>query len=366
MHELMSFDRIQLETVGRTLDHLMAADLTARGVVDRLFETARKVAGGRERHEGGVEENGYGRGSGGQSLLGTVTVALAERLTRESPGPRVLLATGFPSRSWMFDDLTETDGPVGVAVLARVLEEAWGAVPLVVTGRQLVPVMTETLRAAGLIVGTADQALASKPGPPTAAVTAVVPFTSDPDAANDEGAGLLDRIDPAAAIAVEMPDRAVDGRYHNVSGREVPGHLVACTDVLFTQARQRGTLTVGIGDGGNELGMGNLRPALSQWMEGGDAFLATTEVDLAIAAGVSNTGAFGLAACLAAAAGQPEVLDRIDVARVIERCSAVGAVEGVSSRVDPMSDGIPLHLNRALWDLMRFAVRQGLKGWQKF
>lgn len=356
-------DTTQLETIGRTLDHLIAADLTARGVVDALFETARAETA--SRAQAGSEEFQAGIARPGPSLLATVAAAIAGRLEREGKGARALLATGYPSRSWMFDDLTETDGPVGVAVLARVLEEAWGVVPLVVTGRQLVPVVEATLRSAGLIVGTVEQALASKPGPPAAAVTAVIPFTADREAAEEEARVLLRRAAPALALAVEMPDRAADGQYHNVSGREVPPHLVAAAHVLFTEARKQGVLTVGIGDGGNELGMGNLAPALSRWMEGAGAFLARTEVDLAIAASVSNTGAFGLAAALAAAAGRPDVLSRIDVGRVIERCSDAGAVEGVSSRVDPMSDGVPLALNRALWDLMRFAVEQGLKGWQK-
>ncbi|BAS28068.1 glutamate cyclase domain-containing protein [Limnochorda pilosa] len=360
----MSVEKTLLQTIGRTLDHLIAADLTARGVVDALFEAARSDALARSQSDPRARQE-PAAGQAPPSLLATVAGALAGRLGQAGPGTRAILATGYPSRSWMFDDLTETDGPVGVAVLARVLEEAWGVVPVVVTGRQLVPVVAATLRSAGLIVGTLEQALRSKPGPPAAAATAVVPFTSNQESAVSEAQALLEQVVPALALSVETPDRAADGNYHNVSGREVPPRLVAAAHVLFTEARKRGVLTVGIGDGGNELGMGNLAPDLSRWMEGAGAFLARTEVDLAIAAAVSNTGAFGLAASLAAAAGRPDVLDRIDVGRVIERCSDAGAVEGVSSRVDPMSDGVPLALNRALWDLMRFAVAKGLKGWQK-
>ncbi|MBE3597836.1 MAG: DUF4392 domain-containing protein [Limnochordaceae bacterium] len=92
----------------RVMDHLIAADLTARGVVDPLFEAAAAQACGT------VE----GR-SGPPSLTEAVSGAIARRLIAHGAGARALLATGFPSRSWLFDDLTETDGPVGVAVLAR-------------------------------------------------------------------------------------------------------------------------------------------------------------------------------------------------------------------------------------------------------
>lgn len=346
----------RLDAIGRALDHLLSVDLTARGVADALFEAARRQAAAA----------GDRSTAPPPSLVRTVALAVVGRLAASEPGARVLLLTGFPSRSWLLEGLTETDGPVGAAVLARVLEEALGAVPVLLTEARLVPYVAASVRAAGLITGSLEQALASKPGPPAAAVAAVVPFASAaggdaPSAARE----LLARVRPAAAIAVEMPGKAADGRYYNVSGREVPPHLVADGDALFQEARRRGVLTVGIGDGGNELGMGNIADAVESLLPEGRRVAARTPVDFCIAASISNTGAFALAAALAAEAGRPEVLDAIDVGRIIERCSDAGAVDGVSSRVDPMSDGVPVSLNRALWDLMRFAVRSGLRGWVK-
>lgn len=338
----------------RALDHLVAADLTARGVIEPLFEAA-------AQHAASV----LGATSQGASLLGLVSQAVAARLLGAGYGARVVLATGFPSRSWLFEGLTETDGPVGAAVLARVLEEAWGAVPVVVTEGRLIPYAQVSLRACGLILGSLDQALASKPGPPTASVAAVVPFPSDPQAATAQAERLLDTLQPAVAIAVEMPGRGVDGRYHNVSGREVPSNLVADADRLFMAARRRGVLTVGIGDGGNELGMGNISETVARVVPQGELLAARTPVDLVVAASVSNLGAFALAAALAARAGRPDVLDAIDVGRVIERCADAGAVDGLSARPDPLSDGTPVCINRALWEIMRFSVRQALKGWVK-
>ncbi|MBE3597837.1 MAG: DUF4392 domain-containing protein [Limnochordaceae bacterium] len=236
---------------------------------------------------------------------------------------------------------------------------------MVITAPALVPYVQASLRAAGLILGSLEQALASKPGPPSASVAAVVPFPSDPDVARDAADQLLSRTAPALAVAVEMPGKGADGRYHNVSGREVPPHLVADADQLFTLARSRGILTVGIGDGGNELGMGNIAETVARVVPQGETFAARTPVDFVVAASISNLGAFALAAALAARAGRPDVLDAIDVGRIIERCSYAGAIDGLSARVDPLSDGTPVSLNRAIWDLMRFSVRQGLKGWTK-
>ena len=344
----------KVRALGVTLDHLLTADLTARGVSDRLVEAARRALA--ETAERWPDREG---------LVSTVAASLVQRIEARGPGARVLLVTGYPSRSWLVDDLTETDGPVGAAVLARVLEEALGTVPILLTARGLIEVVTASVKAAGLIVAPLERALASKPGPPSAAMAAVVPFPSAQEGATAAARTILQDLDPAAAIAVEMPGKAADGRYYNVSGREVPKHLVADGEELFEQARRRGVLTVGIGDGGNELGMGNIAETVEAILPEGRRVAARTRVDLCIAASVSNTGAFALAAALAAEVGRPDVLDAIDVGRVIERCSDAGAVDGLSSRLDPMSDGIPVALNRALWDLMRFAVHSGLKGWVK-
>ncbi len=339
---MLHIDRTQLRKIGESLDKLMSLDLTSRGAVLRLYDAARQLHG--------------------EPLTAAAAGELAERI---QPGDRVLIITGFPSRSWLIEGLTETDGPVGAAVLARALEQALGAVPVIVTEGRLTEYSVACVRAAGLIVTDLERAVRSKPTPPTAAAAAVIPFTTDGAAAPGEAAALLDALKPAAVIAVEMPGRAADGKHYNVSGREIPAHLVARGDALFDEANRRGILTVGIGDGGNELGTGRLAPVVAETVPHGDRVACVVPATVTVASCISNWGAYAVAAAVAAAAKAPDVLGQIEIERIIARCVDLGAIDGLSARPDSLVDGTPTPLNRYVLDLMQFVVRQGLTGWIK-
>lgn len=329
--------------IGESLDKLMSLDLTSRGAVLRLYEAARLV-------------------HGGAPLTGVAAEKLAQAI---QPGSPVLIITGFPSRSWLVEGLTETDGPVGAAVLARVLEQVLGAVPLVVTEERLTEYSAACLRAAGLIVTDLERALRSKPEKPTAAAAAVLSFTTDGALAPGAARELLDKLKPAAVIAVEMPGMGADGKHYNVSGREIPGHLVARGDAIFAEAARLGVLTVGIGDGGNELGMGRLAPVVAEVVPHGERVACVVPADVTVASCISNWGAYAVAAAVAAAGAAPDVLGQVELERIIARCVDLGAIDGLTARPDSMVDGTPAHLNRYVLDLLQFVVRQGLTGWIK-
>jgi len=339
---LLHLDRTQLRKIGESLDKLMSLDLTSRGAVPRLYAAAREL------HK--------------EPLTAAAAGALADAI---HPGDRVLIITGFPSRSWLIEGLTETDGPVGAAVLARTLEQALGAVPIVVTEQRLREYSVACLRAAGLIVTDLERTLRSKPGPPAAAAAAVIPFTTDGETAPGAAADLLDALAPVAVLAVEMPGRSADGRHYNVTGREIPPHLVARGDALFDEANRRGILTVGIGDGGNELGTGRLASVVAQTVPHGDRVACVVPATVTVAACISNWGAYAVAAAVAAAAKNPDVMGQIEIERIIGRCVDLGAIDGLTARPDSLVDGTPAALNRYIIELMDFVVRQGLTGWIK-
>lgn len=335
-------DHTRLIAIGESLDKLMSLDLTSRGAVLTLYDEARRLHG--------------------EPLTAAAAWSLAKVV---KPGDPVLIITGFPSRSWLVEGLTETDGPVGAAVLARALEQALGAVPIIVTEERLLAYSVACTRAAGLIVTDLDRALRSKPQKPTAAAAAVIPFTTDVTVAEAQAVALLDQLKPAAVLAVEMPGRAADGGHYNVSGREIPAHLVARGDALFDEANRRGILTVGIGDGGNELGMGHLAPAVARTVPHGDRVACVVPSTVTVAACVSNWGAYAVAAAIAAMAMMPDLISQIEIERIIARCVDEGAIDGLTARPDSLVDGTPTPLNRSMFDLMHFVVRQGITGWIK-
>ncbi|MDN5361019.1 MAG: D-glutamate cyclase [Moorella sp. (in: firmicutes)] len=329
-------------SIGESLDKLVSMDITARGVVDKLYQAARELQDG------------------------PLTMAAAAALkARVKPGDRVILITGWPSRSWLIEGLTETDGPVGTALLARVVEEALDCIPIIVTEERLMGYSEACCTAAGLIVTDLDKTLHSKPGPPKAAATAVLPFTTDAARATAAAEEVLAQLQPAAVLAIEMPGRGDDGKYHNVTGREIPDHLVAKTDYLVEAARRQGILTIGIGDGGNEIGMGNIRAAVAQYVPHGAYSGAATGADILVAACISNWGAYGVAAALAALTQKPELLNKVNVERIIEVCVNKGAIDGLSARPDPLVDGTPAAINGYLITMMAMIVTMSLQGWIK-
>lgn len=328
--------------LGEVIDSLISRDFTARGISHELYEAAR------------------------QKLDMPFTMAAAQLLKQNiKKGDRVLIFTGWPSRSWLIQGLTETDGPVGAAVLARVVEQAFGAIPILVMEKSLKPFGEVALRAAGLIVSDLETALKSKPDPPSASVAAVIDFTTDWDEAEQTANDFIDKLSPSALISVELPGANAEGEYHNVTARVVPSELVLKADVLFREAKQRGIPTIGIGDGGNELGMANVKEVIIEKLNKGREIAPETEVDILIPSSISNWGSIGLACAICALTEQPEVIKEINVVRITNRLSDAGAIDGLTAYVDPKNDGTTHDVNEALMSMLSMTVKMHLKGWIK-
>ena len=339
---MSKYDIPKLMRLGDVIDSLIAKDYTARGISNELYD--------------------YVRGSKKAPLAMSAAIELADRV---KAGDRVLIFTGWPSRSWLIKGLTETDGPVGAAILARAMEEALGVVPILVMERSLMHFGETALRAAGLIVSDLETALKSKPGPPQASVGAVICLSSQIEEAKLECTAMLNDICPAALISIELPGANKEYKYYNVTAREVPTDLVMKADEAFKEGKKRGILTIGIGDGGNELGMANAAPAVKKHLTGGEMIAPATGVDQLIVSCISNWGALGMAACVAAVAGKPEVFDHLDIARVTSRLSDEGAIDGLTAYVDPKNDGTSQEVNIALSKMMSMTLKMHMNGWNK-
>lgn len=141
-------------------------------------------------------------------------------------------------------------------------------------------------------------------------------------------------------ISIERPGRALDGKYYSFRNEDI-SHYVSPLDEFFIEAKRRKIPTIGIGDGGNEIGMGNIRRRLLRRFPEKWKMFSVTKVDSVIVSGVSNWGAYGLIAALA------KLLDRWDLVpspgeekallRVIVEC---GGVDGVTLKQAETVDGI--------------------------
>jgi hypothetical protein len=232
----------------------------------------------------------------------------ALRLLTESS--RAAIVTGFYIQN---AGAPETDGPPGAAVLGRALERAGKSVVLLTDGRNY---------------GALDACSRSVGGPP--AVRADTP---------DEIGGT--EADGALLIFIERPGRAADGRYYNMKGDDISA-VVAPLDRVADLAIERGVPVLGVGDGGNEAGMGVLYEELAEKMPQYAQCLSRAPASVCLPADVSNWGAYALAAALSVSAGRWLGLDDGEESVMLKALSRAGAVDGVFGTPSMSVDGVSL------------------------
>lgn len=197
----------------------------------------------------------------------------------EQRQPRVGIVTGFmiPSAT---PPVGETDGPLGALFLAQTLHALH--IPCVLA--------SDAAGVAALRAGVAWLGLATVP---------VLELTADITATRfAQEAGPLTHL-----IALERsgPSHA-DGEHYTMRGRNITP-LTAPAQVLFEG--ERSYTTIGIGDGGNEIGMGKIPQAtIAKNIPHGDQVACRTATDWLLVAGISNWGAYALAAGLCGMRGQ--------------------------------------------------------------
>ncbi len=130
-------------------------------------------------------------------------------------------------------------------------------------------------------------------------------------------------------VALERPGSASNGRFHTMRGRDITD-LMYPADHLFGPGR----VSIGIGDGGNEIGMGKVPHAtVVKNIPNGDLVHCRVATDHLIVAGVSNWGAYALAAGVFVLRGVAPPADLFDPDR--ER-----AILEVMVREGPLVDGV--------------------------
>lgn len=111
-------------------------------------------------------------------------------------------------------------------------------------------------------------------------------------------------------VSIERVGPGSDGRPHRQHGWDM-SRVTAPMHLLFDEdGWDRPWITIGIGDGGNEIGMGSLpRNIIDEDIANGPLIAAMTPADHLIVAGVSNWGGYGLVAAMAAL--RPDAQDHL-------------------------------------------------------
>lgn len=309
--------------LGDTLDHLATStmgfeDWPPRGQLDAFYQAAR-------------------RQTGGDPISWSMAKALL-RATRQNK--TVIVATGEYEPNQFRRG--ETDGPMGIAVLARVLSRL---------GHRIVFVCDPILFAV-------HQAIVDP------FVGGPVEYVAFPGGTGldykDLAADLLEQYEPVALIACEKLSRNIAGEYHGAFGTNCSAHENR-VDHLFDLAFEQGRLTLSFGDQGNEIGFGNIRETVLEVAPYGRrcqcpcqlGIAAVTRTSFLLPCTVSNWGAIALADMLAVLVGRQDLVHTEGRHRwlqelLLENEVIDGALGIVSRSVDSIDGDVDLALVRML------------------
>jgi len=257
----------------------------------------------------------------------------AESLLR---GDTVLIVTGFVIKD---ASTGETDGPLGAVSLAAALEQL-GKNVLFITDMYSANMLKKCAEVRG-VNGPIE--------------------TVNNDINRWYSQKLLKIYRPSHIIAIERPGKAMDGKCYSMRGEDL-SDIVPIMDTLFEEAEKMGITTIGIGDGGNEIGMGKIRSYVVESVPMGETICASFASDYLIAAGVSNWGAHAMAAALSILA-ERNLLHNINIEiEMLRSLVEAGAVDGCTKKRTMTVDGLSLEENLnvflALKDIVEEQVNQ--------
>ena len=237
----------------------------------------------------------------------------AAGLVLDNPGT-ALVVTGFYIRS---AGAVETDGPPGAIAIGDALQ-AIGYQVVYVTDSHAAPLMSAVIGNKAIVLD--------------------FPITDDTES-RLVASTLLRTINPSVGIAIERCGLTGEGLHRNMHGQDI-SQYTARLDYLFTGD----TPSVGIGDGGNEIGMGNLADVIPTVPSLVELPCVTAATELVIAS-VSNWGGYGLVAALSRRRGR-NLLPSIECEQnLVRRTVDAGAVDGMSAKQEYRVDGFTLEEN---------------------
>lgn len=280
-------------------------------------------------------------------------------LTNVQPSDSMFIVTGAGGPPlW---PVGEVDGYLGAAAIARAMILGARAKVVFIGDERCWAPLQATCRGAGVNVIRADD-----PSMAQAAVFESLPL--DHAGCQERANHLLDRYHPKAVLAIERLSPNKNEVIHGSSGISWDD-VHAKAQYLFDRAGERGIATVGIGDGGNEIGFGVIADAVREIRPPGakcqcpcgGGMAARVATDVLVVACISDWGGYGVAANIAFQLEKPRVMIEADtVERMLRNCVEAGAVDGSSCRPVLADDGVPLPAHRACIDLLNTLVHIAL------
>lgn len=224
---------------------------------------------------------------------------------------RPMIVTGFPIPPML---IAETDGPLGALALAMALEEVGGK-PVIVAEKTLLKPLKKIWKR------TISYEKAS-------------------------------HYKPSLVISIEVPGRASDGKYYSMKGLEI--RCDPLDEILLNYYGK--VYTIGIGDGGNEAGLGSIRNLILKYIPLGDKISSIVPASEVFIGTTSNWAGYAIVAALSIKYGR-DLLKGFDEGNYLKMLIEEGIVDGVLGRPNASVDAIPIEVSETVIELLRGLLR---------
>jgi hypothetical protein len=236
----------------------------------------------------------------------------AARLILENRGT-VLIGTGFPVAGSF-----ESDGPIGAIALYQILSHLKYR-PIFVCAPPLSKILSKRFETYEIPILTWDKS-------------------------KKMARQALKNLDPSLVVSVERPGVTENGCYYNMHADDISA-FTAKYDLFFYYAT---CPTIAFGDGGNEVGMGNVH----QTLEDMGITPSVTTCDELVISTVSNWGVYGVIALMSYQL-KKDLLDLIHAQAIAGDLLAKGSVDGVTTRPELSEDGFPISVGVSIINQLR-------------
>ena len=244
-------------------------------------------------------------------------------------GKRVGIFTGAPVPGYMPNG--ENDGPLGSIVAGRALERI-GCRVTFYSERELFPILQELIKQEKLAAALKELDKTNR--------AANLPYADEID----------------LGITIEKQGATADGHMYSVNANN-RDHTRANIDNVIAKLGADGKVTIGVGDGGNEIGWGNIYDYIVKHVPHGPTIACTIRTTHLFPAAVSNWGGYALAALVALHTGDLSLchepkreLEYLDLTAKMQ------VMDGGTGRAINHVDGIPAEVSAAVVAILRGLV----------
>ena len=329
------------DITGDAIDRVCTIQAKNRGMphnfIVRLYEAARKLTGDRP-----------------------ISTVAAERLMETlGKGDVVLVLTGAGLAPILPEG--ESDGPPGAAALACALYRGLGAIPVYVLERHHRGPVVASSHSLGLMIKEFSEAKDFRLG---AAMELAPAQQEDVPSWVQE---VMERYKPKAIVCTERLGPGKGGAQYTATAIPLshfdatPGAVVD-TSPLVEEANERGILTIGIGDHGNEIGFGAIYDTVVEIMPKGDIMGTTVATEILFPVMMSNWGCYGIEAALAYLLKRPELMHTpAQEERMLRDCLNAGGLEASHCTTNFIVDGLEGETSMACVQFLGNIVRKNLE-----